>query len=85
MAKQPDREPARQSAVGSTFRSGIEQISDTPITEQTVTGSTADSLKQSIKSQQPTMQIGNWRATGLWAVIGLTLVVLIFLGLRYLS
>jgi hypothetical protein len=59
------------------------QRSDNPSTQQNIEHAAASEATQEITGQQPTLRIGKWSATGLWAVIGLVVVAVVALLVKY--
>ena len=65
-------------------RRNINQRSDVAATDQSIKNASGDKINQLINSQQSVLQLGhNYRAAGLWAIVGLVIVVLMWLLLRY--
>jgi hypothetical protein len=74
---------SRQAVTGSKIGGQIRQSSDSAGAEQAVSKSEAQSVDQRVSSQQDSLSLGKYKATGLVAVCGLVLVALVYLAVQY--
>jgi hypothetical protein len=74
-----------QKVEGVNVRGKINQRSDVESTDQSVKDGGARSVRQNITSQQSSLQLGKYRASGLWAVVGLVIIALSYFAYRYLT
>jgi hypothetical protein len=74
---------SKQQVTGSKIGGRIRQSSDDAGAEQDVSESEALSVDQRVSSQQDSLILGKYKATGLVAVCGLVLVALIYIAVQY--
>jgi len=74
---------SRQEVTGSKIGGRIRQRTDSAGAEQSVSKSEAQSVDQRVSSQQDSLSLGKYKATGFVAVCGLVLVALIYIAVQY--
>lgn len=76
---------AKQTIKNSNIGGSAEQFSDTVTTEQVADNLTAHTFKQRISGQKQALQIGNYAASGKWAILALLAILIAYLAFNYLG
>jgi hypothetical protein len=74
---------SNQEVRGSKIDGKVTQTTDVSRATQKAENIEAKALDQKISSQQPSLRLGKYRAQGLYAVIGLVLLGLVYLAIRF--
>lgn len=76
--------PSKQEVRGSRISGQVTQASDVSNTDQTATNIEATELNQTISSQQQSLSLGKYRAKGIYAIVGLVILVVVYLLIQFL-
>lgn len=80
---QPPVSESEQISQNNLIGGRVIQSTDASLSKQTVTGTTAAELKQSAGSQQNEIRVGKLQGRGLFAVIGVIVIAVVFLILKH--
>ena len=80
------KENAKQVIKGTTIGGSVSQTSDVGNTSQQIENVEAkQDASQSVQTQPATLTVGKMKATGVISVVGLVIIVVAFLVIKYLT